>query len=608
MSLFGKVAGTFNPVYGIVDSLTSKIRNRAKSQPVAPSLPASNTFVLPSQLSGGLKISQTGGPISPANQSSYYGAGATSSPTPVAPTSAYPSSSSFLPPSMAFSGSSSATALPSYSRTSSAPNVPRFDSSLLTDAEKKARKAEQSFYGFLSPSSEEQNAQKELDQLSSSFSQGVTAIEDKTIPLEFITGQLRSLEDRALNLAEPLEAKLARLQADRLGALEASKFALDRADSDLDRLRKAQEAASTLPAGEGFTLGKDQVRYDANGNVIASNAGVGDGFGGGFGQVSPEAQNWASLITSGQAKLSDVPSDIRSQVASAVAGAPQTQTKAQLNASNTANEAINAINSALAALDPAGLSTADSPLGRTLGGFIPGTDARDLKGYLSTVQALIGFDTLQKMREASPTGGALGQVSERELSFLQSAQGSIEGSLSTPTLKKNLERILKSFQRVRAINTPGISAEEYLGMFPDASDAELREIIQRESGGFSYVGGDTNSALNRPQRNNNPGNIKAGGIADKYAVSVDEQGHLIFPSAEYGFAAMKEDVAAKISGQSRYLPKNPTIAQLGSVYAEDPNWAKSVARILGVNVNTATSSVGLDSLVKAIAKQEGFYA
>jgi len=68
------------------------------------------------------------------------------------------------------------------------------------------------------------------------------------------------------------------------------------------------------------------------------------------------------------------------------------------------------------------------------------------------------------------------------------------------------------------------------------------------------------------------------------------------------------DIEAKINGKSRYLPPNPTLAQLGKVYAEDPNWPKSVAKILGVSPTTNTKDIPINSLIKAIARQEGYYA
>jgi len=71
---------------------------------------------------------------------------------------------------------------------------------------------------------------------------------------------------------------------------------------------------------------------------------------------------------------------------------------------------------------------------------VPGTDAFDLKNTLNTIKANIGFDKLQSMRELSPTGGALGQVSENENRLLQSVMGSVEQSQSKEQLQFNLNR------------------------------------------------------------------------------------------------------------------------------------------------------------------------
>ena len=71
--------------------------------------------------------------------------------------------------------------------------------------------------------------------------------------------------------------------------------------------------------------------------------------------------------------------------------------------------------------------------------MIPGTEAQALKNNLATIKANIGFDKLQAMRDASPTGGALGQVSERELGFLQSVFGSLDQSQSAEELAYNIQ-------------------------------------------------------------------------------------------------------------------------------------------------------------------------
>ena len=71
--------------------------------------------------------------------------------------------------------------------------------------------------------------------------------------------------------------------------------------------------------------------------------------------------------------------------------------------------------------------------------FIGGTPASDLASNLETLQAFAGFDTLQQMREQSPTGGALGAVSERELALLTGAIASLQQSQSPEQFRENLK-------------------------------------------------------------------------------------------------------------------------------------------------------------------------
>ena len=51
---------------------------------------------------------------------------------------------------------------------------------------------------------------------------------------------------------------------------------------------------------------------------------------------------------------------------------------------------------------------------------VPNTQAKGTAGMIATIKANIGFAELNDMRQASPTGGALGQVSNKEIDFLQS--------------------------------------------------------------------------------------------------------------------------------------------------------------------------------------------
>jgi hypothetical protein len=60
---------------------------------------------------------------------------------------------------------------------------------------------------------------------------------------------------------------------------------------------------------------------------------------------------------------------------------------------------------------------------------------------LKLIQANLGFDELQKMRDASPTGGALGQVSEKELGLLINAQKALEEGMTPEAFALELDRL-----------------------------------------------------------------------------------------------------------------------------------------------------------------------
>ena len=112
---------------------------------------------------------------------------------------------------------------------------------------------------------------------------------------------------------------------------------------------------------------------------------------------------------------------------------------------------------------------------------IGGTDAANLQAALSTVTSAIGFKRLQDMREASPTGGALGAVSERELSQLNAALGSISQKQGKPQLKKNLERIKKHYQNsVKAINAQRMAYQQGKTF---KSEQEALDFINQQSQG-----------------------------------------------------------------------------------------------------------------------------
>lgn len=88
---------------------------------------------------------------------------------------------------------------------------------------------------------------------------------------------------------------------------------------------------------------------------------------------------------------------------------------------------------------------------------VGGTDAHDLASLLTTIRANIGFDRLQALRDSSPTGGALGQVSDFENRQLQSTLGNLEQSQTASQLKDNLNRVYNTYLDI--IHGPGNGPE-----------------------------------------------------------------------------------------------------------------------------------------------------
>lgn len=72
---------------------------------------------------------------------------------------------------------------------------------------------------------------------------------------------------------------------------------------------------------------------------------------------------------------------------------------------------------------------------------IGGTEARNLAKTIETVSATIGFDRLQRMRDESPTGGALGQVAVQELEALRATMGSLDITQDREIVVRNLQRV-----------------------------------------------------------------------------------------------------------------------------------------------------------------------
>jgi hypothetical protein len=125
---------------------------------------------------------------------------------------------------------------------------------------------------------------------------------------------------------------------------------------------------------------------------------------------------------------------------------------------------------------------------------IPGTNAKALSSLLDTIKANIGFDELNKMRQQSPTGGALGNVTERELAFLQSVAGSLDQEQSDEQLRYNLNRLWNAFQDT-VHGAEGGPERRALDYSPAKAGSEAPKPGTIEEG-YRFKGGDPANRAN----------------------------------------------------------------------------------------------------------------
>lgn len=87
-------------------------------------------------------------------------------------------------------------------------------------------------------------------------------------------------------------------------------------------------------------------------------------------------------------------------------------------------------------------------VGKATGGVASaGTSRLALNEQLTTVKANIGFDKLQRMRDESPTGGALGQVAIQELYALQNSLAPLNPDQTSEQLVRSLNSVRDRYQK-----------------------------------------------------------------------------------------------------------------------------------------------------------------
>jgi len=127
----------------------------------------------------------------------------------------------------------------------------------------------------------------------------------------------------------------------------------------------------------------------------------------------------------------------------------------------------------------AGAALKDLPI---VGGITP---AGQMESLMETIRANVGFDKLQAMREASPTGGALGAVTEKELAFLQAVFGSLRQDISPENVTRNLTRLREHMvgreQRIREAFAADFPTVQETAQFRTQTNEQVQALSNEEA-------------------------------------------------------------------------------------------------------------------------------
>ncbi len=185
-----------------------------------------------------------------------------------------------------------------------------------------------------------------------------------------------------------------------------------------------------------------------------------------------------SALDAARAKvLAEIEGD---QLKAKVAGTPEYE-RIQKHATEKETENTrrdNAVSSAVGVLE--NINNARGKVGWASTGLIGqglrnigGTDALSLDEALEPIRASLSFDRLQRMREESKTGGALGQVAVQELNMLQKSMASLNTAQNEKDLNRSLDVVEKHYGNYVKAMQQARANGEFSGRVPAKSGAQV---------------------------------------------------------------------------------------------------------------------------------------
>lgn len=141
--------------------------------------------------------------------------------------------------------------------------------------------------------------------------------------------------------------------------------------------------------------------------------------------------------------------------------------------------------------------------GSGLGRMTGGTSGTDLDALLSQIGSNTAFDRLSRMRAESPTGGALGNVTERELELLQSTIASMDVSQSDAQFQRSMDDIINAYSTVYA--RLGGNPDDLAAWTERAGREVAAAVVRGTEAGASPSGGQPGGGAPPDQLTRGPG-------------------------------------------------------------------------------------------------------
>lgn len=495
--------------------------------------------------------------------------------------------------------------------------------------------AEDAYKSSMAITPGEKAAQEDLDRLNTSTRQAYTGTDNKVMPLEFITGQKQSIQSQALDLAEPLNTKLARLQAERLSQADAAKFSLERADKTATAAAAAAaeknkainvgdnivqynptsgkyEAVYSAPkSDEGFTLGEGQKRFDSSGKEIAAGADKSAEVreSGGYLYQQQKDGTWKVVGGKGTNGLGKI---VNINGTDYIQNSDGTFTTPSLPNSPASQQKVQALQDKVSLIDSLltskGLAGSVGAYG--IGRFTPFTaDKTERKEFAAGVNQLINQETINTLLDLKQQGGTLGALSDQERILLQSATSKIgswmirdsagnptgEFEVSESAFKDELNRLKELTQK--AIDRAGGDEQSINESDPQVqylrsqglTDEEIRKIGFNQDPGKSENGLDVSKVVSAIGQFESGGNYQAIGPATssgdraygKYQImgnnipswSKEVLGRSITVKEFLSNQALQDQIAAAKIGQ--YVQKYGTVEDAASMWFSGRPLAKA---------------------------------